>query len=100
MMATVYIGKQGNFRYAFRDHMRVQRISTFKNSDGGFLDHAIAITKVKSSREFMNMLKRISRNIDEYVEEEFPRPRQLFRREDRVGELMEMVNKNMQRKEK
>ncbi len=97
-MATVCIGKQGCFKYAFREHMRVQCISAFKNSDGGFLDHVIRVTRIKSSRELMNMLKRISRNIDDYIEEEFPRPRQQFRREDRIGELMDVVNKNMQRR--
>ncbi len=48
----------------------------------------------------MNMLKRISRNIDDYAAGELPRPGEHFWREDTIWELMDVVNKNMQRKEK
>ncbi len=99
-MASIYIGKQGCFKYAFRGHMRVQCISAFKNGDCGFLDHDTRVTKIKSSRELMNMLKRISRNIDDYAAGELPRPGEHFWREDTIWELMDVVNKNMQRKEK
>jgi hypothetical protein len=98
-VATVCIGKQGSFKYAFREHMRVQCISAFKNSDGGFLDHITRVTKIKSSRELMNMLKRISRNPEAYAVADrwigFT-----FRSGNEVGDLMDVVNKNMQRKEK
>ncbi len=99
-MATVYIGKQGCFEYAFRDNMRVQCISAFKNSDGGFLDHITRVTKIKSSRELMNMLKRISRNPEAYAVKADRWIGFTFRSGNEVGDLMDVVNKNMQRKEK
>ena len=80
--------------------MRVQFISAFKNSDGGLLDHITRVTKIKSSRELMNMLKRISRSIDYYTAEEPLRPGEHFRCEDTIWKLMDVVNKNMQRREK
>jgi hypothetical protein len=99
-MATVYIGKQGCFKYAFRDNMRVQCISAFRNSDGGFLDRGMVVARVKSSRELMNMLKRISRSPEDYDIKGDRWEGRAFRSENGVGDLMDVVNKNMQRKEK
>jgi len=79
--------------------MRVQCISAFKDDDCGFLDHNIRVTKVKSSRELMNMLKRISRSPEAYDIEGDHREGRDFRSGNEIGDLMDIVNKNMQRKE-